>query len=157
MPSSRAFITMLLRPAKSLISTLRALPTEAGIDVLVAGTTFCTALTCVPPLCEKAAEPTHGWRGLWRKLAISSTNCESSLSCGSDFGGTHAFFQFEGDVGNDAGQVAIAGAFAVTVDGALHVRRAGFKRRQRVGHAQADVVVRVDARFLPLSGRGPPR
>ena len=48
---------------------------------------------------------------------------------------------------DDAGQIAIAGAFAVTVDGALHMNRAGFERRQGVGHAEADVVVRVDADF----------
>jgi hypothetical protein len=44
-----------------------------------------------------------------------------------------------------AGDVAVAGALAVAVDRALHVRRADVDRRQRVRDPEADVVVRVDA------------
>ena len=46
---------------------------------------------------------------------------------------------------DDAGQIAVAGALAVAVDGALHLRRAGLDARQAVGHAQAAIVMRVDA------------
>ena len=44
-----------------------------------------------------------------------------------------------------ARQVAVAGALAVAVERALDVRRAGVDRGQRVGDAEPDVVVRVDA------------
>jgi hypothetical protein len=64
-----------------------------------------------------------------------------------------AFAQFEKDVGNDAGQVAIAGALAVTIDRALHVRRARLQRRQRIGHAQAGVIMRVNAQPHPQFAR----
>ena len=56
-----------------------------------------------------------------------------------------ALLHLERHVGDHAGEVAVAGAFAVAVDRALDVRRAGLDRRQRVRHPQADVVVRVDA------------
>ena len=47
--------------------------------------------------------------------------------------------------GDDGGEVAVAGAFAVTVDRPLHLHRSGADGGQRVGHAQAAIVVRVDA------------
>ena len=47
--------------------------------------------------------------------------------------------------GMTRGEVAVAGAFAVAVDRALHLHRAGAHGGQRVGHAEAAVVVRVDA------------
>ena len=103
------------------------------------------AWTCMPPLCANAVWPTHGWRGSWRTLAISSTNSESSFSLGSDFAGTPRFFILKCNDRDDAGEIAIAGAFAVAVDRALHVRGAGFEPGERIGHAEADVVVRVDA------------
>ncbi len=59
--------------------------------------------------------------------------------------GTQVFFIFNATQRNDAGQIAIAGALAVAVDGALHVHRAGFERGQGVRHAKADVVMRVNA------------
>ena len=46
------------------------------------------AWTCMPPLWANAVWPTHGWRGSWRTLAISSTNSESSFSFGSELGGS---------------------------------------------------------------------
>ena len=144
-PSSCAFITMLLLPARSLTSTRRRLPTSAGSMCSKLRATFCTALTCMPPLWANAVWPTHGCRGLCRKLAISSTNCESSRNWASDVSGTQRLLHLEGEVGDHAGQVAVAGALAVTVDGALHMRRARLDRGQRVGHPQPDVVMRVDA------------
>ena len=89
--------------------------------------------------------PTHGWRGSCRTLAISSTNSESSFSFGSEFAGTPVFFNLKCKQRDDAGQIAVAGAFAVAVDGALHLGGAGFDAGQGVGHAQAAIVVRVDA------------
>ena len=102
-------------------------------------------MTCVPPLCEKAAAPTHGSRGFGRTLAVSSRNCDSSFSCASDSGGTDGVRVLELQNRHDAGQVAVAGPLAVAVERALDVRRAGVDRGQRVGDAEPDVVVRVDA------------
>ena len=51
--------------------------------------------SCVPPLCENAAAPTHGRRGFGRRLAVSSTNCDSSVRSGSDSGGTHDRFSLK--------------------------------------------------------------
>ena len=55
------------------------------------------------------------------------------------------WIQLQRHAGDDAGQIAIAGAFAVAVDGALHVDGAGFQGGQRVRDPQAAVVVGVDA------------
>ena len=63
------------------------------------------------------------------------------------FRGHTGFLQLERNAGYDAGQIAIAGAFAVAIDRALHMHRADFERGQRVGDAEADVVMRVDADF----------
>jgi hypothetical protein len=49
------------------------------------------------------------------------------------------------DQRDDAGEVAIAGAFAVTIDRALCVHGPGIERGEGVGHAHAAVVVGVDA------------
>ena len=55
---------------------------------------------------------------------------------------------------DDAGEVAVAGAFAVTVDGALHMHGAGVQRGQGVGHAHAAVVVGVDAQAAVQPAEG---
>ena len=55
------------------------------------------------------------------------------------------FFQLQRDIGNHAGEVAISRAFAIAVDGALNVSCAGFECHQRIGHAESDVVVRVNS------------
>ena len=47
--------------------------------------------------------------------------------------------------GDERGEVAVARAFAVAVDRALHLHRPGAHGGQRVGDAEAAVVVRVDA------------
>ena len=97
------------------------------------------------PCARTPPQPTHGRRGLGRRFAISSTNCDSSFSSGSDSAGTERFFSLNARFGITRRQVAVAGPLAVSVDRALHVRRAGLDGRQRVGDAEADVVVRVDA------------
>ena len=79
-------------------------------------------------------------------FAISSTNCGKLLQLRPATSPARRFFSASSATQrNDAGQIAIAGALAVAVDGALHLHRAGFERGQRVRHAEADVVVRVDA------------
>ena len=55
----------------------------------------------------------------------------------------HPHFQFE--IGNDGHQVAVAAAFAVPVDGALHLPGPGFDGGQCIGDAQFGIVVGVDA------------
>ena len=60
-------------------------------------------------------------------------------------GGQTRLAQLQLQAGNDTGHVAIARAFAVAVHRGLHMARTGFDRSQRVRHAKADVVVRVDA------------
>ncbi len=44
-------------------------------------------------------------------------------------------------------EVAVAGAFAVAVDRALDLQRAGLDARERIGDAEAAIVVGVDAEF----------
>ena len=51
-------------------------------------------------------------------------------------------------VGNDRQQVHVAHALTIAVDGALHLRDAGFHGRQRVRHGTAGIVVAVDAECL---------
>ena len=51
----------------------------------------------------------------------------------------------EGDIGDHAREVAVAGPLAVTIDGALDMRCAHFHRRQRIRHPESDVVMRMDA------------
>ncbi len=48
-------------------------------------------------------------------------------------------------VGNHLDQVAVARPLPVAVDGPLHVHGSFLDGRQRVGHRQARIVVRVDA------------
>ena len=55
--------------------------------------------------------------------------------------------------GQDRGQVGVAAALAVAVDGALHQRRARFDRGERVGDRAAGVVVGVDADPGPVAER----
>ena len=49
-------------------------------------------------------------------------------------------------------EVAVPNALAVSVDGALHLHRAGVHGGERIGHADAAVVVRVDADGLAERG-----
>ena len=54
-------------------------------------------------------------------------------------------------------EVGVAAALAVAVEAALHVRGAGFDGRQRIGHGQVGVVVRVDADHAVETARAPRR
>ena len=49
------------------------------------------------------------------------------------------------DIRNHTDEITVTGALAVAVDGALHLCRAGVHGNQRIGHAEADVVVGVNA------------
>ena len=57
---------------------------------------------------------------------------------------------------DDCGEVAITGALADAVDGALDMRSARFKRSEGVGETEAGVIVRMDTdgRLLERSDRG---
>src|SRR5487761_2300855 len=56
-------------------------------------------------------------------------------------------------IGDDGGQVGIADAFTVTVDGALHLSASAAHGRQRIGYAATAVVVAVYAqRFVEVAG-----
>ena len=57
----------------------------------------------------------------------------------------HPLVQLELEVGDDGDEVGVAGALAVPVDRALHVRGAGVDGGQGVGDRAAGVVVAVDA------------
>ena len=59
--------------------------------------------------------------------------------------GQHRAVQLELEAGDDAEQVGVAAALAVTVGGALHVGRAGLDGGQAVGDRAGGVVVAVDA------------
>src|SRR4029078_6608460 len=59
----------------------------------------CTAFTWVPPLCEKAAAPTHGRRGFGRRFAVSSRDWDSSLSCASESRGTDGTWYLNSRIG----------------------------------------------------------
>ena len=107
-------------------------------ELLHGALTFCA-------LCANAAEPTHGRRGLWRRFATFVHEPGKFLELRQRFRGHAGFFSLSATQGDDAGQVAIARAFTVTVDGSLNVGRAGFQSRQSVGDAESDVVVRVNA------------
>ena len=65
--------------------------------------------------------------------------------------GEHRPGALELEVGDDGHQVGVAGALAVAVEGALHVRRTGVDGGQRVGDGATRVVVAVDAQ--PGTGR----
>src|SRR5687768_7582716 len=51
----------------------------------------------------------------------------------------------KGERGDDTGEVAIAGALTVAIDGALNVGRADIDRRDGVGDSETAVIVRVNA------------
>ena len=53
--------------------------------------------------------------------------------------------ELEHQVRDDAGEIAIARPLAVAIDCALHLGSARLNGGQGVGHAQADVVVGVNA------------
>src|SRR5437773_784860 len=55
------------------------------------------------------------------------------------------FLQLEREIGNDTGQIAIAGPFAIPIHRALDVCRTDLDGGERVGHSKPNVVVRVDA------------
>jgi len=60
---------------------------------------------------------------------------------------------FQDETGDDGSDVAVACAFAVPIDGSLHLYRAGFDSGERVRNADAGIVVRMDAdRALHLFG-----
>ena len=59
--------------------------------------------------------------------------------------GQRAHAHLQREIGDDGGEVAVAGAFAVPVDRALHLRGAAEHTGEAVGHAASGVVVRVDA------------
>jgi hypothetical protein len=146
---------MLLRPARSLTRTRRAVAhglagsmcsklraTLHGVDVHAA-------------LVGEGGAADPGLAGVVAEVGDSSTYSESSLSLQGGFGQARRV-QFEGEIGDDGGEVAVAGAFAVAVDGALDLGGAG-EGGQGVGHAQADVVVGVDAQTGGAQAPGTPR
>ena len=144
-PSSRAFMTMLLRPARSLISTCRVLPTERRIDVLVAAQHLRDRVHVRAALVRerRGADPRQARvrpqvRGLVDELRQLGQLRQR-------FGRHAALVQLEVQDRHHRRDVAVAGPLAVAVDRALHVRGAGLDRGERVGDAEADVVVRVDA------------
>ena len=53
----------------------------------------------------------------------------------------------EHKVGDDTAQVGVAAAFAIAVDGPLHMNGAGADGRQRIGDGEFTVVMRVDAKL----------
>jgi hypothetical protein len=57
----------------------------------------------------------------------------------------HRMAHLQLQIGQEGDQIGIADPLAVAVDGALHHRRAGTHRRQRIGHRAAAVVVAVHA------------
>ena len=104
----------------------------------------------MPPLCAKAALPTNGARPLGRWLATSSTKRERSRSSASFSSLQDAAAHLELEIGDAGDEVAVAGALAVAVDRALDLQRAGLDARERVGDAEAAVVVGVDAELRLL-------
>ena len=64
-------------------------------------------------------------------------------------GRKHLSTHLQLQVGDHRDQVGVAGALADAVDRALHLRRSGFDRRERVGDRAAGVVVGVDAQRDP--------
>ena len=75
----------------------------------------------------------------------SATACAIRVESREQPGRQHRPVQLELEVGDHRDQVGVAGALAVAVDAALHVRRAGVDRGQRVRDRAAAVVVGVDA------------
>ena len=78
------------------------------------------------------------------RLRTSATWWLTAVSRSMRPSGRHGA-ELELQVGDDSGEVAVAGALAQAVQRALHVAGAGAHRGHRVGHRTARVVVAVDA------------
>ena len=103
------------------------------------------ALACSPALCANADVPTYGWREAGGTLVTSATAWAMRVASRSRPWGSTVRSELELEVGDDGDEVGVAGALAVAVDAALHVRGAGRDRGERVGNGTAAVVVGVDA------------
>ena len=58
-----AFVAMFDTPLNSLTRIFREFPTVSGETCSYVDTSFCTACTCIPPLCANALVPTYGCPG----------------------------------------------------------------------------------------------
>ena len=103
------------------------------------------ALACRPALCANAETPTYGWRDAGGKLVTSATAWATRVASRSSPSGQHLPVELELEVGHDADEVGVAGALAVPVERALHVRGARVDGGQGVRDRAAGVVVAVDA------------
>ena len=132
-------------PESSETSRSRRLPTSAGSTCSKVVASARMPAACSPALCAKACLPTYGWPTSGGRLSSSSTKCAVSVSRASCSGASTLDAHLQLEVGDDRDEVRVAGALADAVDRALHLRRAGLDRDERVGDGAAAVVVPVDA------------
>ena len=143
-PASRARACTVPLPESSEISTSRRLPTTAGSMCSKVVGSAATPATCIPPLCANALRPTYGWSGSGVKLSSSSRKCAAGGQRPELLVGQALVAELQLQVRDDRDEVRVAAALAVAVHRALHVRRAGRDRGERVRDAAAGVVVAVD-------------
>ncbi len=151
-PYSSALLIRLPRPDSSETTTCISLPTSSRVDVLVR--------------VRVAAHGGHVDAALMGKGRLPNVSqvlirCEVG-HLGHVMGHVEQVRQppvwqalqpqLDLQVGDERAQVGVAAAFAVAVDGALHLDAAGAHRRDRVGHGAFAVVVGVDAQRV-VDGR----
>ena len=135
-PSSPAFIKMFVRPDMSLTSTRRELPTASG-DVLVAARHAVNRVDVHPALVRKRRRADPRLARVVAQVRDFVHELGKFLELRQGFFRHANLLQLEMQQRDDADQIAIARALTVTVDGALHLRRAGGDARERIRHAHA--------------------
>ena len=120
------------------------MPTESGGTCSYASGRLAIALTCSPALCANADEPDVGRLRVERHVHQLGHVVRDGREPLQPVGGDGLDPHLQGEVRDDRGEVAVAGALAVAVDGALHLDGAAADAGERVGHAGAGVVVEVD-------------
>ena len=89
--------------------------------------------------------PTYGAWALGARFAVSATKWLTSVSSLQLVLRDAVVAHLEHEPADDGDEVGVAGALAVAVDRALHLRAARIDRHERVGDRAARIVVRVDA------------
>jgi len=116
-----------------------------GIDVLEAAGDFHHPVDVGPALVREGGLAHVGLADIVGKVGDFADGQAQGPQAEELFGGNHRDAHFELQSRDDDGEVGVAAAFAVPVDGALHLQGAGAHGGQGVDHAGSGVVVGVDA------------
>ena len=123
---------------------LPAVAHERRIDVLIAAKQLLDGVHVRAALVRERGGPHPGQPRIRPDIGHFVDELRELLEERNRLGRHRALLQLDCKIRDQGRQIAVAGPLAESVDGPLHVGCPGVDGRQRIGHAEADIVVRVD-------------